>query len=562
MKVVSRKVNGAKSVTANLIYSIVKIITQFVFRSLFVHYLSVEYLGLNSAIVNVLNLLSITELGFTSVIVISLYRPIAEDDKNKIASIIAFYRKIFAIIGIAVFVLGMALLPFIDKLISVNGQLNVNLKLVYFIYLCSSSISYFFSYRSVLLVAFQELYKQSFLNTIVALFSFVAQILVVALTKNYYAYLFCVVFFNVLNYILNYILTVKAYPDIRIKNVSPIDKETMLSIKSNLKGMIYHKFSYVVLQASDSLIISSFIGTLILGVYTNYTLFTSNLILFFSVVSTALAGGIGSLLAENNREKSYKIYQDLKFAFFWLAGFCSICLFVLLNPALNLWANLASWDKSVNWTFDIFTVSIIVLNFYIYSSRVITGTFRESVGNFNKDRFKGVVEAIINLIVSILLVKPLGIAGVLIGTIVSCLCTSLWVDPYMIYKYGFNKPLRSHFKDIAIYTFVTICAGGCTWLVCSFIDDVGVWSFILKLLVCIVIPNIIYLISYFKTQSFKDIIGYIKAFLNKFNKKKGAQATECLNAELKEGDTCDENKISSGDALDDKKVNLKDDEQE
>ena len=90
----------------------------------------------------------------------------------------------------------------------------------------------------------------------------------------------------------------------------------------------------------------------------------------------------------SDNEKSYRIFQDLKLIFFWLSGFCSICLLILLNPTISIWSQLGKWDTTINWKFNFFTVLIIVLNFYLYSSRIITGTFRTAIGHFEKDRFK------------------------------------------------------------------------------------------------------------------------------------------------------------------------------
>lgn len=505
MELVSRKKNSAKSVAASLILNIIKVIAQFIFRSVFIHYLSVEYLGVNSAITSVINMLNVTELGLTSVIVFNLYKPVLDGDQKKINSIVAFYKKIFAVIGLVVLAIGLGVLPFLDKLVTISSDITVNITVVYLLMLASAVLSYFFSYRNVLFIAYQELYKSNIITIFVYTLGITLEFLAVIVFKNYYAYLGATILSNLINYFVFYFCTIKLYPQVKIIGAQKLDKATKSEINRNLKGMVYHKFSSVVLQASDTLIISAFIGSFYLGVYSNYSLFTVNLITVFSLISTALAGSIGNLIAEGNKEKSYRIYQNLKLIFFWLAGFCAVCLTVLFNPAIALWAKLGHWDQSVNWVMDNFTIVIIVLNFFIYASRIITGTFRECVGNFDKDRFKGVIEAIINIIVSIALVKPLGIAGVLIGTIVSCLCTSIWVDPLMVYKYHFKKPLWLHFRDILIYFGTTVVVCVITYLLCGFIPSATVGWFILKVIACITVSMALFTLAYFKTPMFKDL---------------------------------------------------------
>ena len=513
----SRKVNSMKSIMTSLAYNFIKIIIQFIFRSLFIHYLSITYLGVNSAVASLLNLLSVTELGISSVITFNLYKPVADNDTEKINSIIKFYRNVYIVIGVVILIIGLMCIPFLDILIKDYDSVNVNIRLVYLLSLLSTVVSYFCSYRTVLFIAYQEQYKINLLNTILYIFNVALKISAVTIFKNYYIYLIVVFVTTIIDNILVYLYSKKVYPEVSLKDTKTLSLEDKSQISKNIKGMVYHKLSSVILQATDSIIISSFIGVTILGVYSNYSIFTTNLIMIFSVVCSAMVGSIGNLMVNSEKDKPYEVYKYLKLGCFWFAGFCAICLFVLLNPTITLWAKFSKWDNSINWTLNTFTVFIICLNFYIYSSRIITGTFRECLGMFEKDRFKGIIEAAINLIVSMMLVKPLGIAGILIGTIVSCMCTSIWVDPYMVYKYKFKKSLSKHFIDLIFYTIVTLVAGVLTYYICSLIPHSTFLWYCVKVFVCILIPNIVFLIAYFKTNEFKNIVKIIKGVLK--NKK-------------------------------------------
>lgn len=520
LQVKSRKVNSTKSALTAALFNAVKIILQFVFRSVFIHYLSVGYLGVNSAVAGVLNFLSVTELGISSAITFNLYKPVAENDINKINAILKLYKKFYMIIGFIVLALGLALVPFLDKLITGVEELNVNIYFVYLLSLIVTVISYFASYRFVLFTAYQEQYKSNFVNMIITFVTLVLQILTIILFKNFYAYLIVQAVVSVYGIIITHIYTKIIYKEVNLYAPEPLDAETRRSINKNVKGMVYHKLSYSVLQGTDSVIISAFVGTILLGVYSNYSLFTVNIIAIFSLLTSSLAGSIGNLVAEGNNEKTYTIFKNLRFAFFWIAGFCSICLFVLLNPAIELWATLGKWGSSINWSFDILTVFIIVFNFYLYTSRIITGAFREAVGNFDKDRFKGVVEAAINVVASLILVKFMGIAGVLLGTIISCVCTSLWVDPYMLNKYHLKKSLWKHFAVIGLYTLVTFFAGAVTYFIALLLPSTGLWPFVGKLAICLVVPNVIYLVLYFKTAEFKNLFKLVKNLFGKLTNRK------------------------------------------
>lgn len=514
----SRKVNSTKGVVSAVTSNLIKIIVQFIFRSIFIRFLGVEFLGVNSAISGVLNLLSVTELGISSAITFNLYKPVAEGDIQKVNSILKLFKKFYQIVACAILILGLCLLPFLKYLVVDSASINVNLYYVYVLYLLSTVATYFCSYRNVLFTAYQHQYKANIINLILTIVTTIIHIISILIFRNYYAYLVAQFASSILSTIVTYIYTKKTYPNISVSKAGLLDTETKKDIYSNIKGMFYHKISYSILQGTDSLVISSFIGATTLGIYSNYSIFTANIVGVFSLVLVSLAGSVGNLIAEGSREKTYSIYKVLKMLFFWMAGFCAIALFVLLNPTIELWSKFGKWSNETVWTLDIFTIFMIVLNFYLLASRSITGTFRESIGNFYKDRIKGIVEAVINLIVSFLLVKPLGIAGVLMGTIVSCLCTSFWVDPYMLYKYHFKKPLLKHFIDVFFYTMVVTIAGIVTWFICRFIPDGNILNLIYKCLVCVSVPNVIILLCLMPTKEFKCALNIIKDFFKKKQK--------------------------------------------
>ncbi|MBQ7918156.1 MAG: hypothetical protein IJ310_05030 [Clostridia bacterium] len=509
-QVVSRKVNSVKSIVTSFVLNIVKILMQFLFRSVFIKFLSVEFLGVNSAITGLLNLLSVTELGISSAITFNLYKPIAENNIPKINAIMKLYRKFYTIIGFVVLGIGLLLMPFLKWLIADAGNINVDIYFVYVLALLGSVVSYFYSYKNVLFMAYQQQYKVNAINTITLFITMGIQISVIVLTRSFYSFLIAQCLVSIINMIATYLYATKVYPEINFNKEDKLDKETKDNIYKNVKGMVYHKLSYSVLQGSDSIIISSFIGATLLGVYSNYSLFITSIVSLFMLTVASLTGSIGNMIAEGDSKKSYSVYKLLKMGFFWVAGFCAISLFILLNPTIELWAKQGRWSTENIWTIDTFTIFVLVLNFYILTSRSITGSFREGIGDFYRDRYKSLFEALINVIVSLILVKPLGIAGVLIGTIVSCLCTSFWVDPYMVYKYHFKKPLWNHFKDFLFYTIIVLFAGVITYFVCGFISDGTIGLLIAKLSICLVVPNIIMFFCFMPTKEFRELYSIIK----------------------------------------------------
>ena len=506
----SRKVNSAKGIVYTLSSNILKIVLQFVMRSVFIYALSISYLGINSVYSGILNVLSLSELGIGTAVAFNLYKPVRDNDIEKINSIINVYKKLYLVVGAVVLGIGLCIIPFLKYIVTDIQGVDVNITIAYLFSLFTTASSYVCSYRNILFTVYQQQYKESIINFITTLLGLLLQIVTILIFKNYYAFLVASFVSGLLSNLVLFGLSTKYYQHVKTKNAVKLDSETKLSLKNNIKGMFFHKLSYAVLQGTDSIIISAFVSTTILGIYSNYLTFTNNLLVIFTTISIAIMGSVGNLIAEDNKQKSYEIFKYLRFAFFWLAGFCAIGLFCLLNPTITIWAKISSWDANTTWTFDLFTVFIISFNFYINSSRIITGTFRSAIGMFNKDKWKGLIEAILNIIFSLIFVKFFGIAGVLMGTILSVCFSSIIVDPYMLYKYHFEKPVKYQFSYILIYSLAVLVVGFLTYFLCSLIPGLGVVSFIYKLLICLVVPNVLFLLLSFKTKEFKGLLNMAK----------------------------------------------------
>ena len=130
----------------------------FICRMVFVRCLSADYLGVNGLFTNILTMLSLAELGVGGAIVFALYKPLASNDQEKIASLMKVYAKAYRSIGVAIFAIGLALMPFIGLIIQEQPDISESIYLLYIINLFNTASSYFFSYRSSLLIAAQRNY--------------------------------------------------------------------------------------------------------------------------------------------------------------------------------------------------------------------------------------------------------------------------------------------------------------------------------------------------------------------------------------------------------------------
>ena len=187
----------------------------------------------------------------------------------------------------------------------------------------------------------------------------------------------------------------------------------------------------MLVEATDNLIMSAFVGLSAVGIYSNYTLIANNIRSCLIIVFNSFTASVGNLAAVENRERVHETFRILSFAGFILTGGCSVALYELFNPFIRVWIG-------EDYLFGTTIVAVVVLNFYIYCMRRVPLMFRDAMGLFWHDRYKSLAEAAVNLVVSIVLAKKIGILGVLIGTTISSLSTCVWIEPLILYKHGFK----------------------------------------------------------------------------------------------------------------------------
>ncbi|MBU3191207.1 oligosaccharide flippase family protein [Clostridium bowmanii] len=502
-----RTENSIKNTAYGLIGQLFSTVLGFVSRTLFIYILGANYLGVNGLFGNILSMLSLAELGVGSAITYSMYKPLAEKNKRKIKAIMGLYATAYRIIGCVVAILGLILLPFLNYLIKDKPNIP-NLKIIYLLFLTNSVITYFFAYKSALIMADQKNYINTINQVRYTFVQNIIQMIVLLVTKNYLLYLGVQVIFS---FLLNFSISRKAdkmYPYLKHHKREYIDKETKRDIFKNTGAMMSHKVGGVIVSSTDNILISGFVGVYWVGLYSNYVMIIGMLNGILGQVFTALTASIGNLNAIESNEKSHEVFNILFFMNFWLYGFCSIALLVLFNPFIKMWIG-------YKYIMDDYVVIMIVLNFFVMGMRQTLLMYNTTLGLFWNYRFKPWFEALINLVISIILLKKFGIAGVFLGTLISTMTTSFWVEPYVLYKRGFQKPLRTFFIKYMCYTLVTLGAALITLLACSMFTTYTILSVAGRGVFCLIIPNVIFAGIYFKTKEFKHLQGIVEGIMHK-----------------------------------------------
>lgn len=414
----------------------------FINRMVFIRCLSAEYLGVNGLFTDVLSILNFAELGIGTAMVFSMYEPAARDDEQKLARLMNLYKWMYRAVAVSVLLFGLLLLPFLPYLIK-DGEGIEHITLIYMIYVLGSASSYLLSYKNSIYQAYQKGYICAGWSMACECIKTVSQITVLLLTRNFILYLAVQQAIQFLPNIMVSCMVDKEFPYLKECHELP-EREERNGILKNIGAMSMHKLSTIIVRNTDSLLMSSFIGLATVGLYSNYRLVINALNNLMGKFAVAFSGSIGNFAVMENSDRLYKIYKEMDFMFFVMSAYLTGGLMMLFNPFITLLFG-------GRYCFPMTTVMVIVAEFYITRMRQTNLLFREVMGLFWNDRYKAVAESIINLVVSLALVQRYGVVGIIGGTIISSLCTCVWVEPYIFLKYGvqdaWQKKLRAYFAE-------------------------------------------------------------------------------------------------------------------
>lgn len=477
---------------------VINLILSFVARTIFIRVLSREYLGVQGLFSNILSVLSLAELGIGTAMIYHMYGPIAREDEREITELMNLYRKLYGYVAAFITVAGLALVPFLDVFIADDPGID-GLTGIYLLYLLNTVVSYLWGYKRALIDGHQKGYISTLYTTAFMTLQFVSQIVVLLVFGDFILYILMQILCNIGTNIALAIKCDRMYPYLKKDRKSLPSKETRQSIFKNVSAMFLHKLGDVVVNNTDSLIISAFVGLVTVGIYDNYRLLIASVNTAINGLLGSFVASIGNLSVTDDKPRVYHVYRTLNFVGFWIHSYASFAFLILFTPFIRVWAG-------EDYLLSTGVVIVIVLNFYMSGMRKVTLNFRDAMGLYWYDRYKPIAEVIVNLVLSIVLVLRFGLAGVLIGTLVSTVGVCFWIEALVTYKYGFERKVREYFVMFFIYTGSALLVGGVTYYICSKIAMGGIMEILLKLLVCTALYNILIMLIYRRTTEYRELM--------------------------------------------------------
>lgn len=480
-----------------LISTLVTVVLGFVSRSVFIAELGAAYLGVNTLMLNVVGVLSFAELGIGSAMSYSLYKPVAEGDAPLVRALSDFYKKAYRVIALIVTLVGLALLPFIPNLANEAGDLG-DLRVYYTLYLLANVMSYFAVYKTGLVTAEQRTYLVTNIRTVASVVLQVAQIACLLIWGDFMIYLVVMVLARAAEQLFLNVYLSRRYRTYLQPPDQPLSKEQLEPIKRNVKALIWHKLGDVAVNQTDSIIIAAFVNVTVLGYIANYNLIINTASMLLLVIMNAAIGSFGNAIATAAPKDVYRNYKTYRFAAFWIYGLATAGMYALITPLITLWLG-------PDMVIQNEVTLLILLNFYLLGQRATINTVKSAAGIWDADKYLPLIQAIVNLGLSIILVQTIGLVGVFIGTLTQGLLATI-IRPLIVYPRVFQAGAGDYFKDGAKYLVVLLIAGGSSYLaVDAWLGSVTLPSLLLAIAAVGVWINLVFLIAFARRPEFAEL---------------------------------------------------------
>lgn len=499
----SRVANASKNIFATLSNRITIFILTFINRTFFIKYIGVEYLGIDGLFSNILNLLSMADLGLGIAMSYTYYKPLAENDTRKVAALVTFYRKVYNTIAISVAIVGLSLIPFLKYIINLDREVP-HLYFCYIIALSNTVLSYLRVYKTTVITANQQAYRFTKYNVAISVIRSLIQLFIIVVPRSFIGYILCnavITYFS--NFYLSY-LSEKFYP--YIKNREKLDKKEAKAILINIKAVFVYRVSNVLLGGIDNIVISVLIGTVAVGYYSNYFMLAYWIDMFVVLIMNAITPSIGNVIVKGSSEEKYKVFSSLQMICNWLYALMAVAIFNLIDQFITLWIG----DK---FLLDMWIVGAITINIYVTGISKPLWTYRDATGLYEKTKFVMPIAAVLNLVLSFLFGKIWGLAGIIIATPIAKLVYLIY-EPLLLFKIYFNRSAVKYFYSCIFNFILVLLLSISIWTIFKYINVNIFVSMILKIVIIFLSTNIIYYFEYRKTENYRYIENKVFLILN------------------------------------------------
>ena len=483
----------------------------FIVRKVFVMFLTKELLGLNGLMTSIIGMLSIAELGVGEAINYSLYKPLAEGDRDQVNAIMRLYKRLYLAIAGIIVVLGVILMPFLPAFLDADTTQPMSyVYQVYGLFLLDTFLSYCLAYSRNIISADQKDYIVTNADTISQLITTALQIIALIITRNFILYLIIKTIVTLVRNIIIFRLSHKMYPHLKEKKTKPLSTEYKSGLLNNIKALFVTKVSYFIVSGTDNMLLSSFVSLGSVAIYTNYVTIITLLNKTFNTIFDKAKASVGNYIAHGAGEKLYGLFKNVFFINFFLTTYTTVGLYVVGNELIHAWLGTEFvWPKLI----------LLVLAFNNYSRFILQACecFRGAVGLYSPRpfvKYLALSEGLLNLIASLALIFLLKdrVLGIFLGTSISTIVSTVAV-PWIVYRFLFQRPLREfyiiYFKYFAVGAAVLVISR----LLCGALYTANpIVNILIGVVVCTAVMGAVCLLIFHKTEESR----YCRSLFDRF----------------------------------------------
>jgi O-antigen/teichoic acid export membrane protein len=496
-----RKINSIKNMISSVGGQIVAISITFITRRVFVNFLSSDYLGINGLFSSIVNFLTLAELGIGIAIVYSLYSPIAKKDTNTVNAYLQFFKKAYRVIALIILLLGVLMLPLLNIFIG-DVIISFDIYLIFGLFLVHGISNYIFAYKKSVLRSDQKSYLINIIHYTFIIVLNSLQILLLMIFSNYIMFLILAIIFKLSENLLITWLVNRRYPFVKNPEKVSLKTQEMKDLKKNIFSLSLHKFGAVVVNSTDNIVMSIYVGIYWVGLYSNYFMITAALAMILGQLFNSIVASVGNLIIEKNSNYTLSIFHKVLFANFYIYGFSAIMFYFLSSDFIALWLG-------PEYLLNDSVLIVIAISFFVDGTRRTSLIFKDAYGLFWNDRYKPIIQSIINVSFSIILAIHLGLVGIFLGTIISNILTTLWIEPYIVFKFGLKHNILEYFQNYTKYLITNIIIFLFLLFSLSFVNLGNLFNLFVKSIVIFISFFFIYWFFYRKNKNYK----YFSAFL-------------------------------------------------
>ena len=495
----SRSQKSAKNAVYSILLQLVTVASNFATKTVFIKYLGIQYAGLSALFTDVLGILSIAELGFGTAMGYALYLPLHKKDYDQIARLLKQYRKIYRVVMAVIVAAGIVCVPLLKYIVKDVPDIHESIHLIFLLYVLQTAASYCLMYKSILLDADQQKSTVSKISIVCHLVQMVVTMGVLIFTKNYYLYMVSYIALVVLTNVFVSRVADRMYPLKQMSEAEELSEGDKKELYKNVRALAIYKISGTLQKSLDSVIISMFLGTGLVGIVANYRMIAYRVDGLFGQIMEGMRASIGNLASEGDKDRQYAVFRKSCFLAFAIGNTICVALLTLLNPFVNIWLG-------SEYLLNIEVVALLVLDVYILTMTRAYENFRIANALFIQGKYRPVAMVIINIVASVLLARSYGLAGILFATILTRVATHVWYDPWLCYRYVFKRPFLPYLGMKAVYFLVFAANAALVCFLGTFVSTGSSYGdFVLLAMLAFLVPNITLIALFGRTAEFAGL---------------------------------------------------------